>query len=125
MQDALGSVTQSNQPVRGSVWMKARYHDYGSRAFTSASSVRQARNYQWVGAWGIDGRLGGDPMWTCGEEKRLYPTADGRPLIRYRSGKHLFTSKECPHFLLIHQVCKARSDRELTYGDCLRIVRHP
>ena len=51
MQDALGSVTQTTNPSGGSVWMKQRYHGYGTRAFTSASSVRQP-NYQWVGAWG-------------------------------------------------------------------------
>ena len=42
---------QTTNPSGGSVWMRQRYHGYGSRAFTSASSVRQP-NYQWVGGWG-------------------------------------------------------------------------
>ena len=75
MQDALGSVTQTTNPSGGSVWMKQRYHGYGTRAFTSASSVRQP-NYQWVGAW----RYRRTARWRCDSyvRARHYSNFDSR-----------------------------------------------
>ena len=58
--------------------MKARYHGHGSRAFTVASSVRQP-NYQWVGAWDIDGPLAGGMMFMYVVVDCRAQTAGGRP----------------------------------------------
>ena len=55
--------------------MKQRYRGYGSRVFTSASSVRQP-NYQWVGAWGYrrTARWRSD----VDVQDRCYSISDGR-----------------------------------------------